>query len=167
MASNLFHTPEGRPDPAHWTRMNVGFASPLWLPFLMAAGAGAAWWTYANWTRLAASPWTGDLQRLGGADGARDATAAAPSSTAAASLEQNLAVQGDGAGDLGSEDAGVDDGSDAIDAAYAANLGPVPTPKKRAAAKKTAGGAKKTAAKKVPAKKTAAKKALPKSGGRR
>ena len=162
MASNLFHAPEHRPDPAHWTRTNVGLTSPLWWPFLMAAGAGAAWWTYTNWGRIAANSWTGDLQRLGG--GPRD-----DGPSAGWSLDQNLAVQGAGAPDVEEEDEadeGVDDGSDAIDAAYAANLGPVPAPKKRAAGKSTGRGAKKAApkvaakatAKKTPAKKTAAKK---------
>jgi hypothetical protein len=142
----------------------VGLTSPLWWPFLMAAGAGAAWWTYANWSRIAASSWTGDLQRLGGAsepDGSGGATAGW-------SLTQNLAVQGDDTpavrDDEPEEDEGVDDGSDAIDAAYAANLGPVPAPKKRAAKKRT--GATKTAAKAV-AKKTPAKKAPAKTAAKK
>ena len=174
MASNLFYSPEHRPDPAHWTRTNVGLSSPLWWPFLMAAGAGAAWWTYTNWGRIAANSWTGDLQHLSGGSGDG---ASRPTGW---SLDQNLAVQGDAAAVVVTEeeqdDEGVDDGSDAIDAAYAANLGPVPAPKKRAATKtarasgkavpkpavkKTAAkttAAKKTAAKKTPAKKTTAKK---------
>src|SRR3712207_4226690 len=106
--TNLFNLPEGRPDPAHWTRTNVGFTSPLWWPFLMAAGAGAAWWTYSNWSRVAANSWAGDLQRLSG--GMQDAVRAAPPA-GVASLEQSLAVQGDG-GDRGGHQARVDDGSD-------------------------------------------------------
>ena len=155
MTTNLF---DRRPDQAHWTRMNVGFSSPLWLPFLMAAGAGAAWWTYANWTKLAASPWTGDLQRRMSEDGGpAPAAAGRPEPPVKAALHDSLSVQGDAA---------AADASDAIDAAYAANLGPVPLPAKRAsrklpAGKKTASkqqAAKKTPVKKTPAKRIAAKK---------
>ena len=169
MTPNLFHLPEGRPDPAHWTRTNVGLSSPLWWPFLMAAGAGAAWWTYANWARLSTTSWTGDLQRtLGGAGGSQRS-----GELAGAALDASLAVQGEGASEVEAEV--DDDGSDAIDAAYAANLGPVPPPArkprkkaaaaksepKKAAAKKTAPARavpKKAAARKTAAKKTAGKK---------
>ncbi|HEX8569555.1 MAG TPA: hypothetical protein VF699_06480 [Caulobacteraceae bacterium] len=175
MASNFF-SPDHRPDPAHWTRTNVGLTSPLWWPFLMAAGAGAAWWTYTNWGRIAATSWTGDLQqRLG--DGNGGGSAGQSFAPAAASLEQSLAVQGDAEGGASDDDDDglVDDGSDAIDAAYAANLGPVPAPKKRAAksggaaAKRPAAkaAARKTSAAKTPAKKTAARKTPAKTGGRR
>ena len=163
MTSNFF-SPEHRPDPAHWTRTNVGLTSPLWWPFLMSAGAGAAWWTYTKWGRIAATSWTGDLQRLAGSDGEGGVTQPL---TAAASLEQSLAVQGGAPGeDAEEDDAGVDDGSDAIDAAYAANLGPVPAPRKRASAKSAGGSASKrpaakAAAKKTPAAKRSAKKAPP------
>lgn len=149
MTSNLFSAPDRRPDQAQWTRMNVGFASPLWIPFLMAAGAGAAWWTYANWSKLA-SPWTGDLQKLGAEGGAAPA---APEQPAKSALNQNLAVQG--AADAPTAAAELDDGSDVIDAAYAANLGPVPPPK-RAGAKRASA---ETAAKKTTAKQTAGKAA--------
>ena len=171
MTLNMFNVPEGRHDPAHWTRTNVGFTSPLWWPFLMAAGAGAAWWTYTNWSRIAASSWTGDLQRLGGGSGS-DASGASSLQSPGWSLDQNLAVQGDGASETEDDDLeddeGVDDGSDAIDAAYAANLGPVPAPRKRAPARKsTGGGAAKRSAPKAAAKQPAKKAAPRKTAARK
>jgi hypothetical protein len=54
MASNPQGGGENRPDPVQWTRLQVGMASPLWLPFMMAATAGAAWWTYASIARATA-----------------------------------------------------------------------------------------------------------------
>ena len=182
MASN-FYSPEHRPDPAHWTRTNVGFTSPLWWPFLMAASAGAAWFTYTNWSRLAATSWTGDLQRLGDGQGAFRAFEAAEK--AGASLDERLSVQGEAAEEAG-DPADDEVVSDAIDAAYAANLGPVPPPAakarrstgrkaesgggsgktsagKKTAAKKTAG---KAPAKKAVATNTAAKKSAAKKTGR-
>ena len=177
MPSNMFHVPEGRPDPAHWTRTNVGLTSPLWWPFLMAAGAGAAWFTYTNWARIAGTPWTGDLQRRFGETG--NGGAGPLGDGTRSTLDESLSVQGaDPATDAANELADADDdaASAAIDAAYAANLGPVPEeaapkPRKKAAkksqpaagktaAKKTATKtAAKTAAKKAPAKTAAAKKA--------
>jgi len=64
-----------RPDQAQWTRMQMGMASPLWLPFMVAASAGAAWWTYANFARLAAG---GGMARALTPNGGNGASAKAP-----------------------------------------------------------------------------------------
>jgi hypothetical protein len=176
MTSRLFSGEEARPDQGQWTRMNVGLASPLWLPFLMAAGAGAAWWTYANWARQATSPWRGDLQ-----NGAGQGAEAAPPPAAGSAASESVAVKGRASSDgptahptpgpgVQADLEGAADASDAIDAAYAANLGPVPAPVKRAARKtparkaaaKTGAAAKKAApAKKAAATKAPARKAPP------
>lgn len=57
-----------RADAARLARMNLGLASPMWLPFLAAASVGAAWWTLQNWPRLiAAASSTGGPGGPGGA----------------------------------------------------------------------------------------------------
>ena len=165
LASDTRH----RPDQARFARTTVGMASPLWFPFLMAASAGAAWWTYANWARFGVQPRAGE----GEGDGASTPPTPQPATPpvgASSALAESLAVQGAEAPDTAAEE----DASDLIDAAYAANLGPVPAPpgpsaRKRASAKQPA--AKKAAAKKAvaktpakaPAKKTAAKKTAAKA----
>ena len=108
-----------RPDQAQWARMNVGLASPMLLPFMVAAGAGAAWWAYVNWARTAMAPW---MVGQGSGGAAQPAPTAAPepeaARPAAAAAPPETPPQADN----------DDDGADAIDAAYAANLGPVPSP---------------------------------------
>jgi len=128
MASNPYFGGEPGPDQAQWTRMQLGMTSPLWFPFLMAASAGAAWWTYANFSRWAVTPpWGGSLQRTPEPDRAPApkvepiAVPVARLPESAAALPPPPAVRAEAAPD-------DDDGLDAIDAAYAANLGPVPQP---------------------------------------
>ena len=120
-----------RHDQAHWTRVNVGMTSPLWLPFLTAAAAGAAWWTYANWSRSLwagasprrdepplqphAAPWKEPERSGSGSSGPSSAAERATPTTS----EQPPATE---------ESA---DRADVIDAAYAANLGPVPKPARK------------------------------------
>ena len=157
-----------RPDQAQWARMNAGLASPLWLPFMVAASAGVAWWTYANWARLTAASWGGSLQPAQPsaseptpqpsppAPAAPEPVAQPANDTApAAALEAPEPVAND------DED---DDVADAIDAAYAANLGPVPpphdedqAPARRARPRSTAKAASKAPAARVTAKTAAAK----------
>jgi len=75
MAINTSGGGDHRPDQAQWTRMQMGMASPLWLPFMVAASAGAAWWTYANFARLAAG---GGMARALTPNGGNGASVKAP-----------------------------------------------------------------------------------------
>ena len=154
--------PHHRPDPARFARTTVGMAAPLWFPFLMAASAGAAWWTYASWGRLGARPRAGE----GEGDPEPAPMPVSPPAAASSALAESLGVQGSAAPDTSAEE----DASDLIDAAYAANLGPVPPPpeppaRKRAASKQPAAG--KTATKKTPAKQTTATNAPAKAAAKK
>ena len=125
-----------RPDQAQWARMNVGLASPMWLPFMAAAGVGAAWWAYVNWARMTMSPWAMGQGSGGFAPSAPAGTPEPEAHRAVAPAEPPEEPP------LADND---DDGADAIDAAYAANLGPVPPPEARSKGK--GGAAKRPTAK--------------------
>ena len=148
-----------RPDQAHWARVQAGLVSPLWLPFVMAASAGAAWWTYANFARWSQPAWGGRLDAAQEPDPpAQTAKAAEPiraPEPAAAPPAANENLTAAAAPDPAPEAPAVapetvtpqtgadDDGADAIDAAYAANLGPVLEPAAKARKKPKAPGKKK------------------------
>jgi len=91
---------ELRPDQARYARLAGGMMSPLWLPFVAAAGMGAAWWMMQNWPRVAAGA-VGDRGRSHGpgAAEAQPVQAAAAQARdfvqeAAAPATESPAVQG-------------------------------------------------------------------------
>lgn len=171
-------------------RLGYGAASPLWAPFLLAAGMGVGFWALAQWTRRSlaveipgapAGPQPAATpapvhdappapQATGGEKPAEAfADTEEPGGKAALLAETSAAVIGETAsfGDSRIEDGAagpladpvdaddivgaeaqapgpepVDDGADLIDAAYAQNFGPVPTPgaKPRSRKRKTLPG---------------------------
>jgi hypothetical protein len=52
MAANPFFSDASKPDGGRAAHLPLGMFSPMWLPFMAAAGVGAAWWTMQNWPRL-------------------------------------------------------------------------------------------------------------------
>jgi hypothetical protein len=69
MALNPLFGDSARPDQARLTHTHMGLISPMWLPFMAAAGVGAAWWTMTHWARVMGAGYPG-ASRLSGAEGA-------------------------------------------------------------------------------------------------
>jgi len=78
MANNPFLGDSLRPDQQKWASTHMGLVSPLWLPFIAAAGVGAAWWTMTHWARVMGSGYPGATGT--GGNGAAQPAAPAPQS---------------------------------------------------------------------------------------
>jgi hypothetical protein len=71
MADNPFLGGGLRPDQQKWASTGMGAMSPMWLPFIAAASAGAAWWAMTHWARVMGAGYPGVAARGSGSDGAR------------------------------------------------------------------------------------------------
>lgn len=79
MAPNPFLEDALRPDQARLTHTHMGLISPIWLPFIAAAGVGAAWWTMTHWARVMGSGYPGlAVPRANGANNGANGAAARP-----------------------------------------------------------------------------------------
>lgn len=76
MAANPFLGDGLRPDQQKWASTGMGAMSPMWLPFIAAASAGAAWWAMTHWARVMGSGYPGVVARGPGSDGSTSAGAA-------------------------------------------------------------------------------------------
>jgi hypothetical protein len=93
MATNPFLSDALKPDGGRAAHLPLGLFSPMWLPFMAAAGVGAAWWTMQNWPRLIGA--AGSTNAGAGGNGATPA-GAAPAGAAPTAVAQTGAAQTSG-----------------------------------------------------------------------
>lgn len=99
MTLNPFNSDALRPDQQKWASTQMGVMSPMWLPFIAAAGVGAAWWTMTHWARVMGAGYPGSARSAapasngaGASAGAAQAPSAGPSSAAAPAAPMPSAV---------------------------------------------------------------------------
>ena len=88
MASNPFLGDGLRPDQQKWASTQFGMVSPMWLPFIAAAGMGAAWWGMTHWARVMGAGYPGIASRTPAPSNGAAAPAAAAASPSAVPLDQ-------------------------------------------------------------------------------